>query len=204
MLLQHDVMDAAFDYFRDVSAPLVSAQTGALGILGAGNRETGFGCAISFWETRESLERSNAEPRVVEAMGGYAKWMAGPFRVESYSVVSGEPPEPDADSMHRTWLRTTSVLISPERLDDAMTVYEARLATARSVSPACVGALLLSPHIGSRILAIEHWATLAALNAWDANAKVDDQRLFRAGSVPEAPVRDRLEVFGVYGERSNT
>jgi hypothetical protein len=198
MSLQPEAVDLAFEHFQNVSAPLVRVQAGSLGIVGAGNRETGFGCAISFWDTPESLERSNAEPRVVEAMGGYAKWMAGPFRVESYSVVSGEPPVPDRDSLQCGWLRTTSALTSPERLDELVSVYEARLAAARSSLPACTGAILLAPHIGSRILAIEHWATLTALNAWDANARIDDQRLFRAGSVPESPVRDRLEVFGLY------
>jgi hypothetical protein len=198
MSLQPESVDLAFDHFQNVSAPLVRVQAGSLGIIGAGNRETGFGCAISFWDTPESLERSNAEPRVVAAMGGYAEWMVGPFRVESYSVVSGEPPVPDHDSMQGGWLRTTSALASPERLDELLGVYEARLAAARSASPACVGAILLAPHIGSRILAIEHWTTLAALNAWDANARADDQRLFRAERVPEPPVRDRLEVFGLY------
>lgn len=198
MMLQRESIDLAFTHFRNASAPLVRGQVGSLSIIGAGNRETGFGCAISFWDTSESLERSNAEPRVVEAMGGYAKWMAGPFRVESYSVVSGEPPEPDHDNMRGTWLRTTSTLASPERLDELLGLYEARLAAARSSSPAFIGAILLTPQIGSRILAIEHWTTLAALNAWDANARIDDQRLFRAGSVPEPPVRDRLEVFGLY------
>src|SRR5688572_30480970 len=91
MMLQPESIDFAFDHFRHVSAPLVRGQVGSLGIIGAGNRETGFGCAISFWDARDALERSNANPQVVEAMGGYARWMAGPFRVESYSVISGEP-----------------------------------------------------------------------------------------------------------------
>ena len=198
MLLQPESIDLAFDYFRDVSAPLVRAQVGSLGIIGAGNRETGFGCAISYWDTRESLERSNAEPKVVEAMGGYARWMAGPFRVESYSVVSGEPPEPNRESTRGSWLRTTSVLTSPDQRDDALTACEARLAAARSASSACVGVQLLAPQIGSRMLAIEHWTSLSALNAWNANAKIEDQRLFRAGRVDESPVRDTLEVFGLY------
>lgn len=199
MLLQPESIELAFDHFRDVSAPLVRVQIGSLGIIGAGNRETGFGCAISFWDTPQSLERSNAEPKVVEAMGGYAKWMAGPFRVESHTVVSGEPPEPDADNIRGTWLRTTSVLAaSPQQLDELLAVYAERLAGARSSSPACIGAFLLSSHIGTRILAVEHWTSQTALNAWDVAAKSDDQRLFRAGNVPEPPVRDRLEVFGLY------
>ncbi|HYI15271.1 MAG TPA: antibiotic biosynthesis monooxygenase [Thermomicrobiales bacterium] len=198
MMLQPESIDLAFDHFRNASAPLVRVQAGSLGIIGAGNRETGFGCAISFWDTRESLERSNAEPKVVEAMGGYAKWMAGPFRVESYTVHNGEPPEPNDAHRRGTWLRTTWVLTSPERRDDALSVYEARLEAARSSSPACVGTQLLAPQIGSRILAIEHWTSLSALNAWNAEASVEDQRLFRAGRVDESPERDTLEVFGLY------
>ena len=198
MQLQPEAIDLAFDHFRGVSAPLVRVQAGSLAILGAGNRESGFGCAISFWETRDSLERSNANPQVVEAMGAYAKWMAGPFKVESYTVVSGTIPESRPDNLRGNWLRTTSVLTLPERLDDVLTVYAARLANARTASPACFGTLLLSPQIGFRALAIELWSSRSALTAWDGSAKLDDQRLFRAGGVEEPPARDTLEVFGLY------
>lgn len=197
MQLQREAMDLAFDYFRDVSAPLVRAQGGSLAILGAGNRESGFGCAISFWETRESLERSNANPKVVEAMGGYARWMAGPFKVESYAVVSGTISAFGPDDLRGDWLRLTSVMAPPETLTDVLAGYETRLVDA-AASRACVGTLLLSPQIGSRVLAIELWSSHAALGSWDAKAKLDDQRLFRSGSVDQPPERDTLEVFGRY------
>ncbi len=198
MQLQHESVDAAFTYFQEASAPLVRAQAGSLGILGAGNRASGFGCAISFWETREDLERSNANPRVVEAMGGYAKWMAGPFLVESYGIVSGALPDAEPDTMRGTWLRTTSVVTPPERLDELAAVFEARLGNARAISSACNGTLLLSPLIGSRMLAIEFWSSHGPLKLWDAASQREDQRMFREGIVGQPPVRDTLEVFGSY------
>jgi len=198
MQLQRESVDAAFDYFRDVSAPLVRAQAGSLGILGAGNRASGFGCAISFWGTRDDLERSNANPRVVEALGGYAKWMAGPFLVESYGIVSGALPDAEPDSLRGTWLRTTSAVTQPERLDEMAALFEARLGNARAASPACVGTLLLSPLIGSRMLAIEFWSSHGPLASWDAVSQREDQRLFREGIVEQPPIRDTLEVFGSY------
>lgn len=198
MVIQLDSIAPAFSHFRDVSAPLVRGQAGSLGIFGAGNRESGYACAISFWETLESLEHSNGNPQVVEAMAGYASWMAGPFKVESYTVVSGSVPEAGPDNLGGVSLRMTSALTSPDRIADVLASYEARLSQASASSEACFGTLLLSPQIGSRALAFEFWSSRAAASAWDARAKLDDQRLFRAGSVEEPPVRDILEVFGHY------
>jgi len=198
MTLRPESIDDAFDHFRNASAPLVRAQFGSLGILGAGNRESGFSFAISFWETRGDLERSNANPAVVEAMGGYAQWMAGPFLVESYTVMSGGLPEADAGDVRGRWLRTTSVAAPTERLEDVTAMFEERLEGARAASPACAGTLLLEPHIGQSVLALEFWSSRFALASWDAVAKIEDQRLFRAGSVDQPPVRDTLEVFGQY------
>lgn len=196
MMLQTESMDLAFKHFREASAPAVRAQPGSLVILGAGNPKTGFGCAISFWDTLESLERSNGNPKVVEAMSGYAQWMAGPFRVESYTVVSGTYPDPDHSPP--AWLRMTTATAAPGQLDALLTAYAERLEAARARSAACTWTTLLAPQIGSRMLAVEHWTSLAALNAWDAVAKDADQRLFRSGSVEFPPERDRLDVYEVY------
>jgi hypothetical protein len=198
MRLRPESIDNAFDHFRNVSAPLVRAQFGSLGILGAGNRESGFSFAISFWETRADLERSNANPAVVEAMGGYAQWMAGPFLVESYTVIGGALPETDAGDLRDRWLRTTSATALPDRLDDVTATFGERLDGARAASPACVGTLLLAPHFGERVLALELWSSRHALASWDAAAQLEDQRLVRAGGVGQPPVRDTLEVFGRY------
>jgi hypothetical protein len=198
MILQIESMGLAFDHFRDASAPAVREQPGSYAIIGAGNRETGFSCAISFWETLDALERSNGNPRVVEAMSGYGKWMAGPFRVESYTVVSGTYPDPAIDLPSDSWLRITTVTATQKQLDAVLSSYAERLHDAQSKSPSCTWTALLAPKIGSRLLAIEHWTSLAALNTWDASAKDADQRLFRAGGVEAPPERDRLTVFGVY------
>jgi hypothetical protein len=198
MYLQIESMGLAFDHFRDASAPAVREQPESLSIIGAGNGETGFSCAISFWESLDALERSNGNPRVVEAMGGYGKWMAGPFRVESYTVVSGTYPDPAAEQPSDAWLRITTVTAAQGQLDAVISAYAERLTNAESTSPACTWTSLLAPQIGARLLAIEHWTSLAALNAWDVTAKDADQRLFRFGSIETPPERDRLTVFGLF------
>ncbi len=198
MHLLRESLDSAFDYFRDVSSPLIREQPGSIGILGAGNGESGLSCSISFWDDLDSLERSNSLPRVVDAMGGYAKWMAGAFRVESYSVVQGSVPEPQPDTLPGNWMRMTSVAIAPERLDEVLATYESRLAAAHLSSSAITHSMLLAPQIGSRVLAIEFWTSRTALGSWDAAAKLEDQRLFRLRTVEQPPERDLFEVFGYY------
>ncbi len=198
MMLQPESIELAFNHFRDVSVPLVVGQEGAIGIIGAGNRETGFGCAISFWESMEGLERSNGNPQVVEAMAGYAKWMAGPFKVESFTVASGAVPEIGPDNLAGSWMRMTTIMPPTDQMDAVLAVYAGRLASVESSSPACFATLLLAPQIGPHILALELWSSRTALSAHDAAARLDDQRLFRERRVAEAPVRDTLEVFGIY------
>ena len=198
MVLQTESIDLAFDHFREASAPAVREQIGSLGILGAGNRENGFSCAISFWETMESLERSNGNPRVVEAMSGYAKWMAGPFKVESFNVVSGTVPEIETDRVVGSLVRMTTVLPPAGQLDAVLAIYAERLERAATASPACFATLLLAPQIGPHVLALELWSSRPAVSTFDAKAKLDDQRLFRERRVAEAPVRDTLDIFGIY------
>lgn len=198
LMIRTESIDQAFNHFRAASAPLVRGQPGSLGILGAGNRESGSACAISFWETLEALERSNANPQVVEAMAGYARWMAGPFKIESYTVVSGTVPAPGLDHLVGTWLRTTSMQAAAGRLDDVLATYTEQLARAGASSPACVGTMLLSPRIGSSPFAIEFWTSRAAAVTWDAAVRLGDARLFRSGNVEHPPVRDILDVFGHY------
>ncbi|MGH9173620.1 MAG: hypothetical protein ACRD1H_04655, partial [Vicinamibacterales bacterium] len=125
MQLRLDGMDDAFAYFRNVSTPLVRDQPGSLGILGAGNRETGSAWAISFWSSAEDLERSNGNPQVVAAMTGYAQWMTGPFVVASYDVASGSPPSPATTAR---WLRTTTMLPLPAHFDETIANVRERLA----------------------------------------------------------------------------
>jgi hypothetical protein len=198
MTFQPGSVEFAFNHFRNASAPRVVEQPGSLGILGAGIRQTGYGCAISFWESRDALERSNGVPSVIEAMSGYGKWMASPFKVESYTVVSGEIPVPGPDNLIGTWMRATIIAPVPNSHDKVEAIYAERLSTTRATNPECFGAFLLALQVGSGLLAIELWNDHSALADWDSSAKVRDQRLFRAGTVDRPPLREALEIFGLY------
>lgn len=198
MTFQQGTIELAFGHFRSASAPAVVEQAGSLGIIGAGSRQSGYGCAISFWESLDALERSNASPRVIEAMGGYAQWMASPFKVESYNIVSGEIPASGPDNLIGTWMRTTTVAPATNRHSEVEAIYAERLNTTRTTNPECFGIFLLALQVGSSLLAIELWNERTALTAWDKSAEVRDQRLFRTGAVNQPPLRGALEIFGLY------
>lgn len=68
--LRPDALDVGMERFRDVSAPLVRRQDGSIAIIGAGNRSTGSVMALSLWKSQDALERSNANPEVIEALAG--------------------------------------------------------------------------------------------------------------------------------------
>ena len=198
MTFQPGTFKLAFDHFRNASAPRVVEQAGSLGIIGAGSQQSGFGCAISFWESLDALERSNGVPAVVEAMSGYAQWMASPFKVESYTVVNGEIPAPSPDNLIGTWMRTTTVAPAPNRHGEVEAIYAERLTTTQATNRECFGTFLLALQVGSSLLAIELWNERTALTDWDRSAEVRDQRLFRASAVNQPPLRGTLEIFGLY------
>ena len=195
MQLRLDGMDAAFAYYRDISTPLVRGQPGSLGVLGAGNRESGSALALSFWSSQEDLERSNGNPAVVAAMTGYAQWMAGPFVVASYDVASGTPPPPATAAR---WLRATTMLSLPARLEETIATVRNRLQELESIASACQGTMLLTPHIGERVIALEFWSSQAALAASNKRADDQERRLWRAGLLERPPEREALEIFGVF------
>jgi hypothetical protein len=195
--LRPETVDLALARFRDVSTPLVRAQSGSLGILGAADRASGNAYAISCWQSLADLERSNANPAVVEALAGYGAWMAGPITVESFDVIADTLPAP-APASGGEWARMTSLVTQPGSEQAALAACWERLERMRAASPACTGTLLLAQHIGQRIIAFELWSARKALAATEAEANYHDQRAWRTGALQEPPAREVLDVFGRY------
>ena len=142
----------ALDRFFAMSAPLVTRLPGAIGIVSGGSLETGSGIAFSFWESLEALERSSGDPQLVDALAGYASWMAGPFAVESYTLVRGTPLVDSSDQERAA--RILSVVTDPGDVDLALDAFDAWLARSEA-SPDCVTALLLKPLMGTRVIGVE-------------------------------------------------
>jgi hypothetical protein len=189
-----ETIDLAMDRFRDSSTPLVRAQTGSLGIIGAVDRGSGRAYAISFWRTREDLEQSNANPRVVDAMTGYAEWMAGPFAVESFAVVCGALPDHVPGSVE--YARMTSLVATPESREESLAVLQRRLVSTEDASPECTGILLMTQMVGQRIITFELWSSSEALETSDPDALLEERRLVRDGVLPVPITHELLQVMG--------
>ena len=196
MALKPGTIEPAFDRFSTISTPLVRVQPGSIGILGLARRESPFGYAISFWESRQALERSNANPKVVEAMMGYADWMAGPFSVESYDIVAGRVPEPRPAPERTSTERARMTIAIPRRghTNEVIASYRVYL-TQLDDQPGCIGTLLLTPLIGQRIIAIELWSSAPPLRS-GPTAPYLDRAAWTGGPLESQPVREILEVFG--------
>lgn len=198
MSLRPGTIDPAFDRFRVVSTPLVRVQPGSIGILGAARREPPHGYAISFWESREHLELSNANPRVVEAMMGYAGWMDGPFSVGSFDIVAGAPPPPWPETGPIGDERARMTTAVPRRgcLDAVVDAYRDYLARLEG-TPGCIGTLLLTPHVGERVIAIELWSSMPPMPSV-VGAPFLDRAAWNGGPLENAPTREMLEILGRY------
>lgn len=198
MSLLPNTIEPAFDRFSTVSAPLVRIQPGSIGILGAARREPPHGYAISFWETREALERSNANPRVVEAMMGYAEWMAGGFWVESFDIVSGRLPDPWPAAGRSSDERARMTAVVPRRgmVDEVVGAYRDYLGQLEKAF-SCIGTLLLMPLIGQRIIALELRSSMPPTRS-AVVAPFQDRAAWHNGPLESVPVREILEVFGRY------
>lgn len=198
MALKPGSIEPAFERFGTISTPLVRVQPGSIGILGLARRESPFGYAISFWRSRQDLERSNANPKVVEAMMGYADWMAGPFSVESYDIVAGQSPEPQPDPERSTTERARMTTAIPRRgrTGEVIASYRDYL-TQIDDQPGCIGTLLLTPLIGQRLVAIELWSSAPPLRSGPPGPYLD-RTAWTGGPLESQPVRETLEVFGRY------
>jgi hypothetical protein len=144
------------------------------------------------WRTRQDLEQSNANPQVVEAMTGYAEWMAGPFAVESFAIVSGALPDTVPDAHESA--RLTSLVATPETRDETLAVLQRRLIRTEAASPQCAATLLMTQLVGQRIITFEVWSSAAALDASDPDALLEERRLVRDGSLPGPITHELLHV----------
>lgn len=194
--LRPEEIEHGMERFKGVSAPLVRAQKGSLGIFGAGNRSSGSVCALSFWDSRDALERSNANPAVIEALAGYSDWMVSSFVVEGYAVVSGQMLPP-ASHDSPTWMTLVSATIRPGRLDEGVAALSKRLDRVQDVSRSFAGSLLLSPLVGNRIVAFEYWAIDPGITSIEQVVSGIDQRISRSSAFQSPIQREVFEVFEI-------
>jgi len=190
-----DTIDLAAERFRTVSTPLVRRLPGSLGVFGGANRTTGNSWAISLWQTRADLERSNADPEVTAALTGYAPWMAGPFSVQSYAIVDMAFPGPDPAALGEVG-RMTMLAPQPGSEPDVIAALRDYLAQLRERSGACLGTLLMVPHIGNQILALELWSSEEELHG--TGTRLADQRIRQPGTLERPPAREMFDMFGRY------
>jgi hypothetical protein len=193
-----ETLDTAMAYFRDVSTPLVRMQPGSISIFGAANSETGNTFAISFWESLESLEASNAHPDVVDALMGYAQWIESSFIVEAFDVVHGPIPHPAPVAESGEWVRAIQAVPHPGSEADVVSALRQRLEQVESGASACTSTLLLVQRVGRRVIALEFWTDERALLATESRAQTFDARLWRGGTLTSPVTRDILRVNGRY------
>ena len=157
--------DAAIERFWSVSAPIVLSQDGAISIVGGINRETGVGVALSFWTSVEALQMSNAAPAIFGALPGYAPWMSGGYTVETYDLVRGEPI-PRETSTGLT-ARIFTVAADEHTGAQAIETLDAWISVSGQ-QRGCVATLLLAPHMGAKVVAVELWRSARAIAVGDA------------------------------------
>jgi len=163
----------ALDRFLSLSSPVVSQLPGAIAIVGGGNLETGAGIAFSFWDSLEALERSSGDPDTVDILAGYAAWMAGPYTVESFVLVRGDPVLPAGGSERVA--RVFSIIADAGDVELALDTLDEWLAQSEA-QRGCDATLLLSPLMGTRVVAVEIWRSARAISATDARVSRDPGR----------------------------
>lgn len=160
----------ALDRFLSLSTPRVTELPGAISIVGGGNLEKGAGISFSFWDSVEALEQSSGDPETVEVLAGYAAWMAGPYTVESFVLVRGDPLS-RLDGPERV-ARILSVIADAGDVDLALDTLDEWLAHSEA-QRGCDATLLLSPLMGTRVVAVEIWRSARAIAATDARVARD-------------------------------
>ncbi len=135
--------------------PLVKSQNGFRGISLMGNRKTGEGLSVSYWESEQAMNDARARVRpqtepIMKDMGGS---ITDEDACEVAVVERFKPAKAGA------WVRVTTVEGDPAKADDGIANYEEKILPVIKKQPGARSAHLLVNRKTGRTFAGSTWDT---------------------------------------------
>ena len=146
---------------------------------------TGKGVSITIWETQADMEATEGSGWYQEQIAKFESVFAGPPVREVYEVSAGEATLGKSEATHA---RVNYRQIQPDRMDEAISIYQDTVIPAVSAQNGFVGEMVLTGGSSGKLVAIALWESEADMRASQPTGDVDAI----AGG---PPVREYYEIL---------
>ncbi len=183
-------VDEAIRRWTQQILPLIKKQKGFAGVSLMGNRKTGEGYTVSYWETEQAMKdaRAQVRPEAEKILGGTGGRIVEEDECEVAVQERFQPPKSG------TWVRVTTVEGDPAKVNDGISSYKTRVVPLVQKQRGARAAILLVNRKAGKSFSGTIWDTEKDLQ--NSEAAVSGLRQEVAEKVgARSP---RVEVFEIY------
>jgi antibiotic biosynthesis monooxygenase len=182
--------DTAIKQWTSEILPLLKKQDGFRGATLVGNRKTGDGLSVSYWESEEAMK--NARPRVrPQADTVLAKTASKIVDEDECEVVVQERIQPPKAGV---FVRVTTVDADPAKADEGIAFYEEKIVPVIRKQPGARTAILFVNRKTGRAFGASGWDTEKDLEKSEAPiSSLREETIKKFGGKG-----GKVEVFEVY------
>ncbi len=144
--------------------PLIKKQSGFRGVSFMGNRKTGEGLSVTYWESEQAMKdaRAQVRPQAEKLLGGMGGSITDEDECEVAALERFKPAKAGV------WVRVTTVEGDPAKADDGIANYEEKILPFLKKQPGARSAHLLVNRKTGRTFAGSTWDTEQDLKNSDA------------------------------------
>jgi Antibiotic biosynthesis monooxygenase len=170
--------------------PMIKKQKGFAGVSLLGNRKTGDGLSVSYWETEQAMKdaRPQIRPDAEKVMGTVGGRIVEEDECEVAVQARFEPPKSGV------WVRVTTVEGDPAKVDQGISDYKTRVVPVVQQQPGGRAAILLVNRKAGKSISGTIWNTEKDLqNSEAAVASIRREVAEKVGA--KSPKVEAFEVF---------
>ena len=183
-------VDEAVSQWTQHILPLIKKQKGFVGISLMGNRKTGEGFSVAYWETEQAMKdaKPQVRPEADKVMGGFGGSIVEEDECEVAVQERFQPPKTG------TWVRVTTLEGDPAKGDEGISSYKSRVVPTIKQQRGARAAILLVNRSTGKSFSGTIWDTEKDLQ--NSEAAVSGIRQEVAQQIgARSP---KVEVFEVY------
>ncbi len=183
-------VDEAISRWTQHILPLIKKQKGFAGVSFMGNRKTGEGFSVSYWETEQALKdaRAQVRPEAEKVLSGTGGRIVEEDECEVAVQERFQPPKSG------TWVRVTTVEGDPAKVNEGISSYKTRVVPTIKKQPGGRAAILLVNRKAGKSFSGTVWDTEKDLQ--NSEAAVSGLRQEVAQQIGART--PKVEVFEVY------
>lgn len=182
--------DEAVKQWTQQILPLIRKQKGFAGISLVGNRKTGDGLSVSYWETEQAMKdaRTQVRPSAEKTLTSTGGRIVEEDECEVAVQVRFQPPKSG------TWVRVTTVEADPAKVDQGISEYKTKVVPFVEKLPGGRAAILLVNRKTGRSFSGTIWNTEKDLQ--NSETAVSDLRREVAEKISaSSPKVEAFEIF---------